>query len=545
LAGHNIGERDIHMRARSLVPAVLLAAGLAACTSTPPPTKDTSQWWSHVSTLASDRFQGRLTGSEGYQQAAQYVADQFRRFGLEPAGADGYLQPVSYEVQTVFYDQSSVGLRDGGGQVRPFALGEDMLLSAGAEQAPKVAAPLVFIGYGLHLPELGHDDFAGVDLQGKIAVYLSGAPSGVSGPMQAFGRAEELAKSLAAKGAVGALSIQTAAVMEIPWERQRLAATAPGMYLSEPELRRYRVPMLVGSVNPASAQRLFEGAPQTFEALATLADAHKPLPHFALPVTLSADIKADHAKIKADNVVAELPGSDPQLADQAVVLSAHLDHLGTGKPDHGDGIFRGAMDNASGIASLLEVARMLQAEGRPKRSILFVAVGGEEKGLLGSRFFAAHPTRHVGELVADINMDMFLPLFPLKKLVAFGADESSLGTTAKSVADGQRIAIVPDPAPDHLVFVRSDQYSFIRRGVPALMLAFAADSHEQEAIQHAWFKERYHGQADNLDQPIDLGAADAYDRFLVELIGRVANDGAAPQWRDGSFFKRFAATPLK
>lgn len=533
------------MRARSLVPAVLLAAGLAACTSTPPPTKDTSQWWSHVSTLASDRFQGRLTGSEGYQQAAQYVADQFRRFGLEPAGADGYLQPVSYEVQTVFYDQSSVGLRDGGGQVRPFALGEDMLLSAGAEQAPKVAAPLVFIGYGLHLPELGHDDFAGVDLQGKIAVYLSGAPSGVSGPMQAFGRAEELAKSLAAKGAVGALSIQTAAVMEIPWERQRLAATAPGMYLSEPELRRYRVPMLVGSVNPASAQRLFEGAPQTFEALATLADAHKPLPHFALPVTLSADIKADHAKIKADNVVAELPGSDPQLADQAVVLSAHLDHLGTGKPDHGDGIFRGAMDNASGIASLLEVARMLQAEGRPKRSILFVAVGGEEKGLLGSRFFAAHPTRHVGELVADINMDMFLPLFPLKKLVAFGADESSLGTTAKSVADGQRIAIVPDPAPDHLVFVRSDQYSFIRRGVPALMLAFAADSHEQEAIQHAWFKERYHGQADNLDQPIDLAAADAYDRFLVELIGRVANDGTAPQWRDGSFFKRFAATPLK
>lgn len=538
------------MRARSLVPAVLLAAGLAACTSTPPPTKDTSQWWSHVSTLASDRFQGRLTGSEGYQQAATYVADQFRRLGLEPAGADGYLQPVSYEVQSVFYEQSSATLRDGAGQIRPFALGEDMLLSAGAEQTPKVTAPLVFIGYGLHLPELGHDDFAGVDLQGKIAVYLSGAPSGVSGPLQAFARAEELAKALAAKGAVGALSVQTPAVMEIPWDRQRLAATAPGMYLTEPELRRYRAPMLIGTINPASAQRLFDGAPQSFAALAALADAHQPLPHFALAFTLSADIKADHARIKADNVVAELPGSDPQLADQAVVLSAHLDHLGTGKPDSnksmgGDGIFHGAMDNASGIASLLEVARMIQAEGRPKRSILFVAVGGEEKGLLGSRFFAAHPTRHVGELVADINMDMFLPLFPLKKMVAYGADESSLGADAKAVAEHERLAIVPDPAPDHLVFVRSDQYSFIRRGVPALMLAFAADDHEQEALQHAWFKERYHGQADNLDQPIDLGAADAYDRYLVELIGRVANDGAVPQWRDGSFFKRFAATPLK
>jgi Zn-dependent M28 family amino/carboxypeptidase len=533
------------MTARSWVPAALLAASLAACTSAPPPTKDTSQWWSHVSTLASDRFQGRLTGSEGYQDAAAYVADQFKRFGLEPAGADGYLQPVSYEVQTISYEQSSVTIRDGAGQIRPFALGEDMLLNPGAEQASKVSAPLVFIGYGLHLPELGHDDFAGVDLQGKIAVYLSGAPIGVPGPMQAFGRAEELAKTLAAQGAVGALAIQTPAVMEIPWQRQRLAATAPGMYLSEPDLRRYRAPMLIGSVNPASAQRLFDGAPQSFEALAALADAHQPLPHFALFVTLSGDIKADHARVKADNVVAELPGSDPQLANQAVVLSAHLDHLGTGKPDHGDGIFHGAMDNASGVASLLEVARMMQAQGRPKRSILFVAVGGEEKGLLGSRFFAAHPTRHVGELVADINMDMFLPLFPLKKLVAFGADESSLGMTAKSVADGQRIAIVPDPAPDHLVFVRSDQYSFIRRGVPALMLEFAADGHEQEAIQQAWFKERYHGQADNLDQPIDLGAADAYDRYLVELIGRIANDGAAPQWRDTSFFKRFAATPLR
>jgi len=533
------------MRARSLVPAALLAAGLAACTSAPPPTKESSTWWGHVSTLASDRFQGRLTGSEGYQDAARYVAEEFRRLGLEPAGADGYFQPVSYEVQTIFYEQSNASLRDATGQLRPFALGDDMILAAGAEQLPKVNAPLVFIGYGLHLPDLGVDDFANVDLQGKIAVYLSGAPSGVSGPMQAFGRAEELARSLAAKGAVGALAIQTPSVVEIPWERQRLAATAPGMYLSEPDLRRYRVPMLIGSINTASAPRLFEGAPQSFEALATLAEGHQPLPHFPLTVTLSADIKADHAKVKADNVVAELPGSDTQLADQAVVLSAHLDHLGTGKPDHGDGIFHGAMDNASGIASLLEVARLIQIEGRPKRSILFVAVGGEEKGLLGSRFFAAHPTRHVGALVADINMDMFLPLFPLKKLVAFGADESSLGADAKAVAEHERIAIVPDPAPDHLIFVRSDQYSFIRRGVPALMLEFAADSHDEEALQRTWFTQRYHAQADNLDQPVDLAAVEAFDRYLVALIDRVADAGAAPQWRDTSFFKRFAQTPLK
>jgi Zn-dependent M28 family amino/carboxypeptidase len=317
------------------------------------------------------------------------------------------------------------------------------------------------------------------------------------------------------------------------------------MYLSEPDLRRYRVPMLIGSVNPASAQRLFDGAPQSFDALAALADSHRPLPHFALPFTLSADIRADRARVKADNVVAELPGGDSQLADQAVVLSAHLDHLGTGKPDQGDGIYRGAMDNASGVASLLEVARLIAAGERPKRSILFVAVGGEEKGLLGSRFFAAHPTRHVGELVADINMDMFLPLFPLKKMIAYGAEESTLGADARAEAERRHLTLVPDPAPDHLVFVRSDQYSFIRRGIPALMLEFAADGQDQEAQLRTWFSERYHAQADNLDQPVDLAAADSYDRYLVGLVTRVANDKEAPRWRDDSFFKRFAQAPLK
>lgn len=524
---------------------MLLAASLAACQSTPPPTKETSRWWSTVSTLASDRFQGRLTGSEGYEEAARTIADDFRGLGLEPAGADGYFQPVSYEVQTILYEQSAVRLLDGSGQVRPFALGDDLVLSAGAEQLPKVEAPLVFIGYGLHLPELGLDDFAGVDLKGKIAVYLSGAPIGISGPLQAYSRVEDFARLLAANGAVGALAVQTPAVVEIPWERVRLAAAAPGMFLSEPDLRRYRVPMLIGSVNPASAPRLFEGAPRGFEALASLADAHQPLPHFALPLTLSADIKVDRARVKADNVVAELPGSDPQLANQAVVLSAHLDHLGTGKPDHGDGIYRGAMDNASGVASLLEVARMIEAGDRPKRSILFVAVGGEEKGLLGSRFFAAHPTRHVGALVADINMDMFLPLFPLRKMVAYGAEESTLGADAKAEAEHRHLALVPDPAPDHLVFVRSDQYSFIRRGIPALMLEFAPDSRDQEAQQRAWFADRYHAQADNLDQPVDLAAADAYDRYLVGLITRVADNTDVPHWREDSFFKRFAQTPLK
>ena len=537
------------MRTRSLALVAAVAAGLAACQTVapPPPTKETSQWWQHVAALASDRMEGRLTGSQGYDDATRYVADNFRRLGLEPAGADGYFQPVSYEVQTILPDQSSLALRDATGQSRPFALGDDIVLNAGAEQPSRLDAPLVFIGYGLHLPDAGLDDFAGIDLQGKIAVFLSGAPAGVPAPLQAYARAEELARMLAATGAVGALTLQSPSVVEIPWERTKQAYGLPGMYLTETALRRSRTPMLVGLVNPAAAPRLFEGSGQSFDALTALSDAHKPLPRFPLTVTLSANIATDHARIKADNVVAELPGSDPKLADEAVVLSAHLDHLGTGKPDHGDGIFHGAMDNASGVASLLEVARLIQAEGgRPKRSILFLAVGGEEKGLLGSRFFAAHPTRHVGEIAADINMDMFLPLYPLHRLVAFGADESTLGDDARAIAERSHISIVPDPAPDHLLFVRSDQYSFIRHGVPALAFDFAPEPNtDQAAIRTRWYAERYHGQADDLGQPVDLTAVESFDRFLTGLITRVANDAAGPHWRDESFFRRFAETPLK
>jgi len=535
------------MKSNRLAAATLLACSLSACQSLPPPTKETSQWWSHVEVLASDRLQGRLTGSEGYAEAVHYVADSFKRFGLEPAGADGYLQSVSYEVQTIRPEQSSITLTDADGQSQSLALGDDLVLTATAPQLPMVDAKLEFIGYGLSLPEIGQDDFKDVDLKGKIAVYLSGAPAGVPGALQAYGRAEALARALEAAGAAGAIFLQTPQVMDVPWERIKQASAQPGMYLTEADLRRYRTPAFIAMVNPASAPRLFEGAPVGFEALAVLADQHQPLPHFTLNFRLHAKVTADRASVKADNVVAELPGSDPALAAEAVVLSAHLDHLGTGKPDHGDGIFHGAMDNASGVASLLEVARALQAEGRhPKRSILFVAVGGEEKGLLGSRYFAAHPTRHVGELVADINMDMFLPLHPLRRLVALGSDESSLGRDIEYVARNRGLVIAPDPTPDRQLFVRSDQYSFIRRGVPSVTFHFNAPAgSDEDQLQRRWLKERYHSQADDLQQPVDLQAADEFDRFLTQLITRVANDDKAPKWNDSSFFKRFAVTPLK
>jgi len=228
------------------------------------------------------------------------------------------------------------------------------------------------------------------------------------------------------------------------------------------------------------------------------------------------------------------------------VLTAHLDHLGTGKPDHGDGIFHGAMDDASGVATLLEVARALQAaKAQPRRSLLFVAVCGEEKGLLGSRYFAAHPTRHAGRLVADINSDMFLPLYPLHRVVGFGAEESSLGEDLRAVAAQDGVELVADPAPDHLIFVRSDQYSFVRRGTPAVMIGMAPrPGTAEEATQHEWFRTRYHAQADDLGQPVDLAAADDFDRLVARLALCVADAAQSPRWHENSFFAGFAAHPL-
>ena len=535
--------------ARATTAAALALGGtLLACwasASVDTPTKETSPWWGHIKVLASDDFQGRLTGSAGYEKAATYVAERFRAYGLAPAGDDGYFQRVRFEVQTVLPERSSVTL------VRPqgdeaLRVGEDLVLQASALQPAAVAGPLVFAGYGIHLPEAGYDDFHDLAVKGAVVVVLMGGPQTLTGAERAHAFAEGLPHYLESAGAVGLISIIAPKDVEVPWARVRAASVQPGMLLEEKALRRYQGQMFTARFNTTEAHKLFRDSGHSFGELTALADAHRPLPHFALNMGLKAQVATTLSQTSAVNVIAELPGSDPKLAHQALALSAHLDHLGTGKPDHGDGIFHGAMDNASGVASLLEVARALHEAGqRPRRSVLFVAVTGEEKGLLGSRYFAAHPTRHAGEIVADINMDMFLPLYPLTRLVAFGADESTLGDDVRAVCAARAVQLVPDPEPDRLVFVRSDQYNFVRKGIPALMLAFSPRPGTPEpATRSAWLTERYHAQADDLNQPVDLAAAQAFNAFLVELITRVADAPQRPQWRAASFFARFAAAPL-
>ncbi len=523
--------------------ALLFTAALAATswTHAAEPTKETSPWWGHIKVLASDAYQGRLTGSPGYLKAADYVAGQFKAAGLAPAGeGGGYFQTVKFLEQRIDAAHSTVALIDGGA-ASPLAIGPDIILGARDAQLATVTAPLVFIGYGLHLPEAGYDDFAGQELKGKIVVILGGGPATLSAALKSHASSTEFPKALQAAGAVGFIRLQNPKAMDIPWPRVMALSSQPGMRLADPALQNYAAPVFSASMNPERAEALFARSGHSFAELLALADAHAPLPRFALNLSLTATVSGETRAITSPNVAGVLPGSDPALKGQYVVVSAHLDHLGVGQPINGDAIYHGAMDNASGVASMIETARALKAAGaRPRRSIVFVAVCGEEKGLLGSRAFAEQPTVPKAAIVADINMDEFLPLFPLRHLLVLGEGESTLGGQARQVAAKLGYDTLPDPAPDRNIFVRSDQYSFIRTGVPsvALMIEGLPGSPEAKIIKD-WSTLRYHAPQDDLTQPVDLAAADAFDTYLLAFITTVANAEARPLWNADSFFRRF------
>jgi Zn-dependent M28 family amino/carboxypeptidase len=330
--------------------------------------------------------------------------------------------------------------------------------------------------------------------------------------------------------------------MDIPWERAALARFQPAMTLADPAMDESRGLTVAVAINPARADKLLAGSGHTIQEILDAADAGKPLPHFPLPAKLRAKAAVTRADVVSQNVAAVLPGNDPKLKDEYVVFSAHLDHLGIGKPINGDPVYNGAMDNASGVAAMLDVAAMLKERGtRLRRSVLFVAVTGEEKGLLGSRYFANSPTVDPKKIVADINTDMFLPLYPMKKLTVYGLVESDLGDDAINVAKALGIAAQPDPEPKRNLFIRSDQYSFIRRGIPSLALKVGFDEGSpEEKVSKKWLKERYHAPSDDVNQPVDKASAAAFDGLVAKLLERVANRDERPKWKDTSFFKRFA-----
>jgi Zn-dependent M28 family amino/carboxypeptidase len=521
-----------------------LAFSLAAQQSPQPKRHfDGQSWWAHVKFLADDNLEGRETGSEGLRKAEAYIVDQFSKAGLQPAGTNGFYQPVEFISRQIVEKDSSAALVVSG-KAQPLTPGDDAYFSTRADlSSEEITAPLVFVGYGLKIPEKNYDDLAGLDLRGKIVAYLAGSPSDIptalSSHYQTIG---ERWKSLKQAGVIGIITIPNPASMDIPWSRMSLNRAHPSMDLADPEFNETQGLKMAMTFNPAQAEKLFAASGHTFEEITALGKDRKPLPHFPLGVSLQARASVKNTPVESANIIGKMLGNDAKLKNEYVVISAHVDHIGIGEPVNGDRIYNGAMDNASGVAVLLDLAAQFNAHPEQlRRSILFVVVTAEEKGLLGSKYFAAHPTVPPKSMTADINLDMFLPIVPLKVLKVPGLGESDLGDRAREAAQLFGVRVQPDPEPLRNVFIRSDQYNFIRHGVPALKLdvGFDPGSPEQKIFKD-WLTNRYHAPSDDLAQPVDLASAGLYEDIVRQLLISVANADARPQWKPDSFFRRYA-----
>ena len=526
--------------------AALLSALLAAANVAPDAIRP-GAIRAHVCFLADDLLEGRATGSRGHEIAARYVAAQFEALGLDSAGSGGsYLQQVPLRRSEIVEGSSLELVRDGRFQ----ALGTDSyaLVPDDLHEQVELAAPVAYAGYGISAPALGYDDYAGLDVRGKVVAVLAGAPARFPNDQRAFyGSRQVKADDAASRGAVALLFVTT------PEEDARYSFARMVALLREGTMSWVGAEDGAASLrgravlSRAGAEPLFAGAPRSLDQAFGDARAGKP-GGFALPVQVQIRARSRHAVVLSPNVLARLPGSDPALAKEHVVLSAHLDHLGIGPAQDGDSIYNGAFDNASGTAVLLEIARVLaETPRRPRRSILFAGLTAEEKGLLGAEYLVHRPPVPIHDVVANLNIDMFLTLFPLRDVIAFGAEHSSLGPVAQEAAQGLGLALSPDPFPEQVIFVRSDHYAFVRQGIPALMLSsglLSADSKvDGAALFRHWISTVYHSPKDDASQPMDFESAAMVVRLYLRIARTVADMPARPRFNPGDFFgERFGAT---
>lgn len=536
--------------------AFLLAAALAACQR--PATQGANaasdpaaqRIRADVQVLAADAMQGRQTGTPGYDKAAAYVAQRMRAAGLWPAGDGGtWLQRVPLLRATRVEQGAQLAITHNG-QTTTLRYRDQYLPAINFDASnASIEAPAVFVGQGVQAPEIGYDDFAGVDLHGKIAVLFSGAPAGLDNDRRAFYSAlGEKLHALAQRGAVGAVFVNTAMdEASLPWARTAQNWQRSGMRLRDASGRgidTYPQLRVVATINAASADALLVGSGKTVAALVQAA-AQRQMRAFDLPARVRLAASSRIERIDSHNVVGLLPGGGDALAREHIVYTAHLDHLGVGEPVNGDTIYNGALDNALGVSILLEAARRLAGLPLPpKRSLLFVALTAEEQGLLGAQWFVSHPP-HGRRLVANLNMDMPVLLAPSIDVVPIGVEHSTLQDLLQQAAKEETIALSPDPYPEEVAFVRSDQYPFIRAGIPAVYLdagVISADGvRDPKLALRKFMREHYHQPSDDTRLPIAYGDAARLARLNARIGQLAGNAPAAPRWNPGDFFgERFA-----
>ena len=496
--------------------------------------------------LADDLLEGRAAGTRGYDLASLYVANRYRAIGLLPAGDDGsYFQRVPLlEARRQREGAQFIVQRDDGDIA--FAFQDEFLPGMNFSAASHVlSAPLVFVGQAVHAPDLGRDDFAGVDVRGKVAVYLSGAPASFSNTQRAFhASGREKMAQLVAHGAIGAIGIGNPVDdAKTPWARGARNWQMPGMRLvgadgkpmdAWPELK------ATATLGVEGARKLLAGAPMTADEIFERRETGK-LESFDLPGRVTLAGATTLQAVESRNVVGKLAGSDAALSAEHIAYTAHLDHIGIGAEVDGDGVYNGAFDNALGIAVMLQAATELQADATaPRRSLLFVAVTAEERGLLGATWFAQNPTVAKDSLVANINMDMPVFLTEVTDVVPIGVEHSSLEADVQAAAEQLGVGLTADPKPEEVVFVRSDQYAFVREGIPAVYLDAGIKARNPDidalALYEDFLTGHYHQPSDETDLSINYDSAAMLSRLNAAIGRRVGDADARPAWKEGDFF---------
>jgi hypothetical protein len=509
---------------------------------------------SHVRFLSDDLLEGRGTGTRGHEIAARYSAAQLESMGLKPGGDNGTFFQAVHLRQAIFNsEQSTFSLTTNGNEEKMvleqdwFSAGDYLRTDTSAEGA------VVFVGFGLTAPELKHDDYAGVDVKGKIVAYFPGAPASWESSLHAYYSSTYLkAQTAAEHGAIGVIGMWSPSLEKaFAWQRAVRNYKLPLFKIVDKNGRpndSYEQIRAGVAIPLPRAKQLLATANKDADQLYKEADEGK-VQSFELPVTAKIHLLTQHKDSTSPNVVAVLPGSDPKLKNEYIVYSAHLDHLGISATDKGDNINNGAYDNASGSACLIEIARAFsRMKVGPKRSLIFLNVTGEEKGLLGAYYYSLNPTVAKDRIVANINMDELASLFPLKDVVGLGIEHSSLQNDFKIEATKMGFEISPDPFPDENDFIRSDQFPFVRAGIPAVYVGPGMKSTDPKvdgkAIYMDWLQNIYHTPKDEITLPFDW-ASNVRLAKLDFLIGlRVANALQRPTWNKGDFFQQKFGGPV-
>jgi len=498
-----------------------------------------------VAWLADDAREGREAGTPGYDAAADYVMAQMKMIGLTPGNDGAWFQDVWLRGAASLPQASEFSIITQDDETIVLTSLDDFVLFPSVEQTEfDITAPAVFTGFGVYAPDAGHNDYEGLDLAGKIVVRFGGAPDFFNSEERAhYGSSATKAKFLAQSGAIGVIALYTKAFEErAPWERvTKNPIKKTTTWVSPDGAADVSGPGIkgIGAINPASSELLFDGAQSSFAEMRAQADAVGGAPKgFDLAVSITLKGKSTMEDFDSPNVVGVIEGADPVLKNQVLVITAHLDHIGVDDEAGSDGkdrVNNGAMDNALGIAMLLETARRFKAGEPPARTVVFLALTAEEKGLLGADYFAHYPTLGDKEIVANVNLDMPLMLHSFTDVVAFGAERSSLGGLVKKVLKDAGLALADDPFPGLGIFTRSDHYRFVEQGIASIYL-FPGFANGGEEVINGFMADHYHKPSDDLSLPIRYDDAARFADVNYRIAREIADTPDRPTWNEGDFF---------